>query len=108
MDLLYKLLHTKRFYTAYHIRFNFKHQEAALFKFLCVKVRLGPHAKKVYCSRKLNRSDKVNGQNTLIVKRYLNDIFKLKKLIFVENPGANLTLQISTNQGFGTDAATYS
>ena len=52
-------------------------------------------------SGKQNINHKVNAQST-IVKRYLNDIFKLKKLIFVKNVGAHFTLLI--NQRFGTYA----
>ena len=49
----------------------------------------------VCCCRKLNIGHKVNAQ-IRILKRSLNDIFKLKK-VFVKNPGAHFTLQISTN-----------
>ena len=39
------------------------------------------------------------------MKRWLNDIFKLKKSIFVKNPGEDFTsLKISANQRFGTYA----
>ena len=41
MEGLYKLLYRKRFWTAYyHIRFNFKRQEEAIFKFLKTRLRL--------------------------------------------------------------------
>ena len=43
------------------------------------------------CCRKLNIGHKINVQST-IAKRYVNDIFKLKKFIFVKNPGAQFTL----------------
>ena len=43
------------------------------------------------CYRKLNVAHKINAQST-IAKRYVNDIFKLKKFIFVKNPGAQFTL----------------
>ena len=57
------------------------------------------YCKKNYC-RKLNISHKANAQST-IVKRNLNNIFEIIKSISVKNPGAHLTLEISTNQGFG-------
>ena len=40
----------------------------------------------------------------MIAKKRLKDIFKLKKSIFVKNPGAHFTLKISTNQRFGKNA----
>ena len=41
-----------------------------------------PFNKKANCSRNVNISHKVDAQST-IVKRYLNDIFKLKKNQFL-------------------------
>ena len=55
------------------------------------------------CLRELNIGHKANVQSP-IVKKCLNDIFKLKNSIFVKNPGAHFTLKISTNQRFGTYA----
>ena len=42
MEVLYKLLYRKRFWTAYHhISFNFKRQEIALFKLFLYKREAG-------------------------------------------------------------------
>ena len=49
MAVLYKLLYSQRFYTAYHyIRLIFKRQDEAFFAFFCMKERLSPHVIKVY------------------------------------------------------------
>ena len=53
--------------------------------------------------RKLKIGQNANDQSK-IVKWGLNDVFKLKKGVFVKNYGAHFTLQISTNQIFGTYA----
>ena len=48
IEVLYKLLYRKRSKTEYHIciKPDFKCQEEALFKFFCMKERLGPHVKR--------------------------------------------------------------
>ena len=46
---------------------------------------------------------KVNAKPTMM-KRCLNDIFKLEKLIFVKTPGAHSTLKNSANHKFGACA----
>ena len=49
MEVLYKLLCRKRFQTSYlYIRPIFRRQETTLFKFFCMKERLGLHMIKVY------------------------------------------------------------
>ena len=50
IEVLYKLLFRKRFKTEYHcIEPDFKCQEGVSFKVFCMKERLGPHVKTVYC-----------------------------------------------------------
>ena len=48
----------------------------------------------------------MNAQST-IMKKWLQDNFKLKKSIFAKNPIAHLTWKISTSQRFGTYAPLY-
>ena len=60
------------------------------------------HNEEIVCS-KPNINVHVNVQST-IVKKCLNDIFKMTKSIFVEKLDANFDLQILVNQRFGTYA----
>ena len=59
--------------------------------------------KRGICGRKQNITHKMNAQRT-IVKRCLNDTFKVKLSILVKNQGVEFTLKISANRRFGTYA----
>ena len=60
----------------------------------------GIHTMHVLTYPKLTKVARIRKTNALstIVKRYLNNIFTLKKLVLIKNPSARFTLKISANQ----------